>query len=679
MRMLAISAAIAAAWTCSAHAQVYTAGGLPISILDTPTVTSTLSISGGPASLSSLSLVLRINHTYNGDLDIALIRNGKYLHLSSDNGGNANNIANLRFSDSALLSVTTITGPDVTGVYRPEGGTLSVSGSATIPLTGLTPVADFAALINGEGADGDWTLWIDDDASGDVGSLVYWSLEFNGELDPTGPEEAPPPPAFSGAFTGTPNELLPEQPTSGTTLWTGPNGAQPGLTRGAGEPGLGTAYLGLFGNFTGNEVAYRYQHIGGSVTLVLDTFLSTMEIAVIDESGTPAGCFAGSGDSISFGTKTLTLQDLAAGTYYVVVDSAGSSPGAAYTLTAGAPPANDTCETAEPVLAGGLYAFDTTFASLTVPSPTGCGFTVFSPDIWYVYTAPANGVATFSACDADFETVLSAHSVCGGQDFACRGSGSCGGDGASLEVCVTQGQTLLVRLAGAFDVRGTGTLSVAFTSEEASSYAEQPGVAEGETCPPDEENGDIFNGGCNVEATAFSTIEPGQTVVGNSSYSPDTGTRDEDWYLITLTETTEVTFVGQTQFGARILLVADIDECNGAQVIEAQAGTIPCRPGFEVSALLAAGTHAFAVVHSEDPNPCGSGANNYWFTWTDGSGGGCPACAADFNSDDGVDDLDIAAFFAAFEEGAECADVNSDDGIDDLDIAFFFAAFEAGC
>ncbi len=484
MRMLAISAAIAAAWTCSAHAQVYTAGGLPISILDTPTVTSTLSISGGPATLSSLSLVLRINHTYNGDLDIALIRNGKYLHLSSDNGGNANNIANLRFSDSALLSVTTITGPDVTGVYRPEGGSLSVSGSATIPLTGLTPVADFAALINGEGADGDWTLWIDDDASGDVGSLVYWSLEFNGELDPTGPEEAPPPPAFSGAFTGTPNELLPEQPTSGTTLWTGPNGAQPGLTRGAGEPGLGTAYLGLFGNFTGNEVAYRYQHTGGSVTLVLDTFLSTMEIAVIDESGTPAGCFAGSGDSISFGTKTLTLQDLAAGTYYVVVDSAGSSPGAAYTLTAGAPPANDTCETAEPVLAGGLYAFDTTFASLTVPSPTGCGFTLFSPDIWYVYTAPANGVATFSACDADFETVLSAHSVCGGQDFACRGSGSCGGDGASLEVCVTQGQPLLVRLAGAFDVRGTGTLSVAFTSEEASSYAEQPGVAESETCRP---------------------------------------------------------------------------------------------------------------------------------------------------------------------------------------------------
>lgn len=54
-------------------------------------------------------------------------------------------------------------------------------------------------------------------------------------------------------------------------------------------------------------------------------------------------------------------------------------------------------------------------------------------------------------------------------------------------------------------------------------------------------------------------------------------------------------------------------------------------------------------------------------------------CTADFNGDDGVDDLDIAAFFVAFEEGDPAADVNADDGIDDLDISAFFAAFEAGC
>ncbi len=56
-----------------------------------------------------------------------------------------------------------------------------------------------------------------------------------------------------------------------------------------------------------------------------------------------------------------------------------------------------------------------------------------------------------------------------------------------------------------------------------------------------------------------------------------------------------------------------------------------------------------------------------------------PPCAADFNGDDGVDDLDIVAFFEAFEAGEPEADVNGDDGIDDLDIAFFFDLFEQGC
>ncbi len=56
-----------------------------------------------------------------------------------------------------------------------------------------------------------------------------------------------------------------------------------------------------------------------------------------------------------------------------------------------------------------------------------------------------------------------------------------------------------------------------------------------------------------------------------------------------------------------------------------------------------------------------------------------PTCRADFNGDDGIDDLDIAAFFLAFEQGDAPADVNGDDGIDDLDIAAFFEAFENGC
>ncbi len=52
-------------------------------------------------------------------------------------------------------------------------------------------------------------------------------------------------------------------------------------------------------------------------------------------------------------------------------------------------------------------------------------------------------------------------------------------------------------------------------------------------------------------------------------------------------------------------------------------------------------------------------------------------CIADFNNDSAVDDLDIAAFFAAFETGD--ADVDGSGSVDDLDILAFFQRFEQGC
>ncbi len=45
-----------------------------------------------------------------------------------------------------------------------------------------------------------------------------------------------------------------------------------------------------------------------------------------------------------------------------------------------------------------------------------------------------------------------------------------------------------------------------------------------------------------------------------------------------------------------------------------------------------------------------------------------PLNSADFNGDDGVDDLDNTAFYAAFSNGDPEADLNLDDAIDDLDI-----------
>ncbi len=56
----------------------------------------------------------------------------------------------------------------------------------------------------------------------------------------------------------------------------------------------------------------------------------------------------------------------------------------------------------------------------------------------------------------------------------------------------------------------------------------------------------------------------------------------------------------------------------------------------------------------------------------------CPPCAADYNSDGGVDGGDIETFFAGWESAESCADVNLDGGIDGGDIEFFFSVWEAG-
>jgi hypothetical protein len=55
-----------------------------------------------------------------------------------------------------------------------------------------------------------------------------------------------------------------------------------------------------------------------------------------------------------------------------------------------------------------------------------------------------------------------------------------------------------------------------------------------------------------------------------------------------------------------------------------------------------------------------------------------PRCAADFNSDGGIDGADVTAFFAAWEAGDITADVNFDGGVDGADAGTFYDRWEAG-
>jgi len=58
--------------------------------------------------------------------------------------------------------------------------------------------------------------------------------------------------------------------------------------------------------------------------------------------------------------------------------------------------------------------------------------------------------------------------------------------------------------------------------------------------------------------------------------------------------------------------------------------------------------------------------------------GPCPACAADYNEDGGIEGADVQAFFYDWERGFACADVNRDGGVDGSDVGRFFQYWEAG-
>lgn len=67
-----------------------------------------------------------------------------------------------------------------------------------------------------------------------------------------------------------------------------------------------------------------------------------------------------------------------------------------------------------------------------------------------------------------------------------------------------------------------------------------------------------------------------------------------------------------------------------------------------------------------------------WLEALIGGATDCPACAADFDDNGGVDGGDLGAFFQAFEAGEACADVDANGGVDGGDLGAFFVAFENG-
>jgi subtilisin-like proprotein convertase family protein len=110
-----------------------------------------------PFIIESLTVQLRVFHTWDSDLDMFLIGpTGLTVALSTDNGGSGDNYLDTVFDDAALTSIVSGTAP-FSGSYRPE-----------------QPLATFANT----SAPGLWRLQVTDDLIGFGGSLQAWNLTF---------------------------------------------------------------------------------------------------------------------------------------------------------------------------------------------------------------------------------------------------------------------------------------------------------------------------------------------------------------------------------------------------------------------------------------------------------------------------------------------------------------------
>ncbi len=158
-----------------------------LTIPDWPTVTDQMVVSGGPSTITDVNVILDIAHADLSQLDILLIPPGgtQYLVLAADTAGPEGYFDHTRFDDDACRYVYNGSGT-FSASYRPRGGiVIPYLGSLAIPPAWMGALSD----LHGTNANGTWTVLIDDDTNGGTGVLHSWSLEFNGAVSPTGPQD----------------------------------------------------------------------------------------------------------------------------------------------------------------------------------------------------------------------------------------------------------------------------------------------------------------------------------------------------------------------------------------------------------------------------------------------------------------------------------------------------------
>ena len=166
---------------------------VPKNIPDLTTIYSTNSVAGLTNVITGVSVGVRIDHTFDGDLQIALQHpDGTEVLLASQRGASGDNFGSTSggttnftiFNDAALIGIASGTPPFATQ-------------------TGYQPDAPLANL-NGKTANGNWRLRVTDTAGGDTGTLLAWYVRVAAQSQPCQSEIYNNPPVASTATNTVP-------------------------------------------------------------------------------------------------------------------------------------------------------------------------------------------------------------------------------------------------------------------------------------------------------------------------------------------------------------------------------------------------------------------------------------------------------------------------------------------
>ena len=309
-------------------------------------------------------------------------------------------------------------------------------------------------------------------------------------------------------------------------------------------------------------------------------------------------------------TSLLPAVNLEAGITYIVALGGYSATTAAgsgtLTVSLNGGGGGGGCKTAT-ALVEGLNSFDTTGLTDLVDLTGVCDPGPFGDDLiynaaYFTFTPAVGGVYTVSTCNlAPFDTRLAVMNGCLPSDgvLACNDDGpaSCANFSSRIDaVELAEGVTYYIVIGGysAADF-GAGQVDIVpFVPCDLGT----PTVGEVELC------GEDLNGGCNNAAGGNPTepIAIGATVGGE--FWASGGTRDTDWYSLTITEGTEVTLTIRSSLDC---FAAIVDTSCGGIIGTATTGTCPGT----TAVCLAAGTYYVVALPSVfEGYPCGGAAGN---------------------------------------------------------------------